>query len=353
MRTITQISILQQYAISKKGLLLSGEYKNNYTKLLWQCENGHQWKTTWNHIKGGSWCPYCAKVSKPTIKELSFFANNKNGLLLSTEYKNNRTKLTWQCENGHQWESKWNDIKDGHWCPECAGHNKPNIIELHGFAKNKNGMLLSTEYKNNRTKLLWQCEDGHQWKATWDHIKGGSWCPYCAGFNKPLITELQQFAINKRGLLISDKYINCETSMIWQCDHGHQWKATWSSIKNGNTWCPECSTFKTEYKCKQLLEQKLGIAFKKTRIYYDATNKHKFYEFDGYNKDHRIAFEYHGKQHYIFPNHWHKTEKIYLEAKQRDLEKEQYCLNNNIKLLIIPYTTEKVLEHYITYLIGV
>ena len=82
---------------------------------------------------------------------------------------------------------------------------------------------------------------------------------------------------------------------------------------------------------------------KKTRFKYNSST----YEFDGFNKENKIAFEYHGIQHYIYPNYWHKTEDIFKAAQQRDKNKEQYCQENDITLIVIPYTEEKNLELFI------
>jgi len=30
-----------------------------------------------------------------------------------------------------------------------------------------------------RRKILWECEEGHQWKARPANIKSGKWCPEC------------------------------------------------------------------------------------------------------------------------------------------------------------------------------
>ena len=340
------IKELQKHAENKGGKLLSTEYVNNNTKMLWECLEGHQWKARWDSIKNaGQWCPYCAKVVKPDISELQLFASNKNGRLLSIKYINANSKLLWECSEGHQWEACWNNIKNaGQWCPACSS-TLCDIKELQKHAENKNGRLLSIKYINNNTKLLWECSEGHQWEARWDHIKNSkSWCPECcAELRKCSIIELQQFASSKQGKLISTKYINSNTKMVWGCEKGHQWEAIWDNIKNNHSWCPECSSFKTEYKCKELLEQKLGYKFKKTRFIYKGNR----YEFDGYNEEHKAAFEYQGIQHYIYPNHWHRTLEIHEKAVQRDMDKVIYANENNIKLIIIPYTENNNLEEYI------
>lgn len=285
------------------------------------------------------------------LQECRNFAIAKEGLCLSKFYKNNRTKMLWECNNKHQWRTTWSSIKNiNTWCPFCIGLSKPSINELQDFAKYKNGKLISTEYVNTQTNLLWECEHKHQWQAVWNSIKNhNTWCPYCSEQVKPEMKELQNFALNKNGLLLSLEYKTNKTNLLWQCSKGHQWEATWNNIKSRNTWCPECKNWKTEKLCKELLEKQLEIKFEKKRFYY---NGHKFLEFDGYNQKNNIAFEYHGYQHYIYPNRWCKTIEEFSEHKKRDDLKEQFAAENNIKLIIIPYTEEDNLEKYITKILG-
>ena len=129
---------------------------------------------------------------------------------------------------------------------------------------------------------------------------------------------------------------------------GHQWKARWSNIKHQNQWCPYCSSFKTEKQCRTLLKQKLGFELAKTRFYYQNNR----YEWDGYNEEHKIAFEYHGYQHYEYPNHFYKTEDDFLLQQVRDHYKEQYAKEHCITLLIIPYTENENLEEYINLFVN-
>lgn len=126
-----------------------------------------------------------------------------------------------------------------------------------------------------------------------------------------------------------------------------------------NLWCPTCflQTHKpnknaillprwiTEHKVRVLLESKFNILLKQQYIKYN----HKGYYFDGYNEEHKIAFEYQGYQHYSYPNHWHKTEEDFNKACQRDKDKVQYCIENNIRLITIPYTV-KDLNDYIQHI---
>ena len=201
--------------------------------------------------------------------------------------------------------------------------------------------------------MLWQCTAKHNFLMTWSDVTVGHWCPECARISKSSnIEECHNFAkIQHNGKCLESVYVNSYTNMLWECEKGHQWAACWHNIRSRNSWCPKCASFKTEYKCKELLEIKLGLEFIKTRFYYDINNKRKFYEFDGYNKEHKVAFEYHGEQHYIYPNYWHKTLKIYEKAIKRDSDKVKYAEENNIKLIIIPYTENDRLEEYVKELL--
>ena len=135
-------------------------------------------------------------MTKIDIIDITIFANLKGGKLLSNNYTNSKEKLSWQCSKDHIWEATWNSIKSNRWCPHCI---KPEISTLQQYAANKNGLLLSTEYKNNHTKLLWQCKESHQWYSRWNDIQTGYWCPHCAKNIKASISELQQHAIYKNG----------------------------------------------------------------------------------------------------------------------------------------------------------
>ena len=57
---------------------------------------------------------------------------------------------------------------------------KLTIKEMRQIAKERGGKCLSTKYVNVHTKLLWECSEGHQWKAKPSNIKRGSWCRKCA-----------------------------------------------------------------------------------------------------------------------------------------------------------------------------
>ncbi|WP_052728592.1 hypothetical protein [Domibacillus tundrae] len=183
------------------------------------------------------------------LRELREIAKQRGGTLLSNEYFNNKTKLKWKCHLQHIWEARPNDIKSGQWCAVCRGSHKLTIEEMKRIALARGGKCLSETYTNNRTKLQWQCSEGHQWFATPDGIKLGKWCERCrkksaASKRKLTIEEMHIIASERGGICLSDKYINSQTHLIWKCEIGHVWSAKPNNIKSG-TWCPNCKNKKS------------------------------------------------------------------------------------------------------------
>jgi len=278
-RTKLTIEDMQKIAQERGGKCISKVYVNTKTHLVWECSKGHQWKTTPSEIRKGSWCPQCARnKQKLTIEEMHLLAAKRDGRCLSSTYVNNRTKLLWECDKGHQWEATPQHIKDGTWCPYCRGNLPLTITEMKQIAKERGGKCLSKEYINNNTKLLWECDKGHQWEAAPSGIKSGTWCPYCAGIIPLTIEEMQEIAKSRGGKCLSTNYINTDTPLFWQCKEGHKWKAVPSSIKRG-AWCPYCAGTipLTIEEMQEIAESRRGKCLSKT---YHGNHKHLLWECD-------------------------------------------------------------------------
>ena len=117
------------------------------------------------------------------------------------------------------------------------------LQRLRNHAKANGGKCFATSYVNRITKVWWECEDGHRWQATSNSVLNHqSWCPQCARARQRItLQQLQDFARAQGGQCLSKKYRNCHEKLSWQCQLGHTWDATASSILHGGTWCPECA----------------------------------------------------------------------------------------------------------------
>jgi hypothetical protein len=130
---------------------------------------------------------------------------------------------------------------------------KLTIEEMHELVKNRNGKCLSKVYINANTKLTWKCEKGHEWNATPGHVRSGKWCPVCAGIIPSTIEEMKDIALERGGKCLSEEYINAHIPLRWRCSEGHEWEATSNNIKKG-TWCPICARMKRKRKTPNTLE---------------------------------------------------------------------------------------------------
>jgi hypothetical protein len=192
----------------KGGKCLSTEYINNTTKLIWKCKEGHVWGMIYTVIQRGGWCIRCRKEEEKSkcFKDVQKIAEKKGGKCLSIKYVNKDTKLKWQCRDGHVWMATPNSVKSSDsWCPYCAGIVRQTIEDMRELAKSKNGKCLSPKYVNTKTKLKWQCAQGHVWRSQPAAIVYGQWCPYCAGNIKRSIEEMKILARQRGGICLSSK----------------------------------------------------------------------------------------------------------------------------------------------------
>jgi hypothetical protein len=122
--------------------------------------------------------------SRTKIEDMRNIAIQREGKCVSDIYINSRTKIRWQCKEGHEWEAIPANILFGGWCPTCNNKQKGRyriltITEMHNLAGHNKGLCLSNEYINSKTKLRWQCENGHIFEARPGNVKSGKWCPIC------------------------------------------------------------------------------------------------------------------------------------------------------------------------------
>jgi hypothetical protein len=115
------------------------------------------------------------------------------------------------------------------------------IEDMKMLAASKSGRCLSDKYINGQTKLHWECKNKHHWWASSNNIRQmNTWCPECSGYKKLTIEEMQEIARSRGGKCLSEEYTNSRTKLLWECSKGHVWWTTPHEIKTHNTWCPEC-----------------------------------------------------------------------------------------------------------------
>ena len=139
------------------------------------------------------------------LGELQAIASRLGGRLISEKYLGIFEHLEWERAKGHRFKAAPNNVKNsGSWCPKCVGKGK-NIQDMHSVAISRGGKCLSEEYINNITPLLWECKEGHQWKARPSNVLFGTWCPICARKNKLPRGKRGQKSIKQKQCIISGR----------------------------------------------------------------------------------------------------------------------------------------------------
>ena len=273
-----------------------------------------------------------------SIEHCHKIAKEKSGKCLSKIYKNNSSKLEWECSLGHRWEAPLKSIKKGHWCSACTRTKKLSIEEMQKIAESKNGKCLSEDYINTKTKLKWKCEKGHIWESTPGNVKHGYWCLKCSGREKLTIEEMQEIAKERGGKCLSNVYKNMRTKLKWECGKGHIWESTPGNIKRGS-WCPKCSDYLylNEEICRVTFEQLFNNNFVKYKPKWLVNSRGNKMELDGYCKPLNIAFEYNGRQHYDKESFFSQGRNSLAYRKEDDLKKIKLCKKNKVFLFIISY----------------
>jgi len=357
--------------------LISKEYVNSYNKLVIKDKCGYYFTIKLNNLKAGYLPCFSEKRNPYTIQNIKLWCelNNKPFKLLSEEYNGNREKLKWQClkeECGEIFESSWYSILKGYGCLFCAGKqvglsnclankNSKLTFEWHSI---KNGDL--TPYNvtcSSVKKIWWQCEKGHEWQASIASRNQGKNCPYCAGnlpseennllvFN-PELCEEWDYENNKNSPEACCP--NSNNKVWWKCNKcNHKWKATINSRNNGNG-CPRCNQSKGEKKLDVTLSEKNITHISQYK--FDDCKYKTTLPFDTFLPNYNTCVEYQGKQHYEPVNFAGKGEEWALKQfeliKIKDKIKKDYCKNNNINLIEIPYwefnNIEEILNNCIVF----
>ncbi|GHV49397.1 hypothetical protein AGMMS49579_00890 [Spirochaetia bacterium] len=129
-------------------------------------------------------------------------------------------------------------------------------------------------------------------------------------------------------------------------------KGTWSNVnsitpyilysKNKNFMFNENDSSEGERVCRSFLETIFKpYTFKKVRPSFlrNPVTKQPL-ELDCYNSKLKLAVEYNGRQHYFYTPFYHRNYDAFRNQQYRDEYKKRLCLDNNVVLIIVPYTVK-------------
>ena len=342
-------------------VVVVGRYMDAKTPIEYYCKKHHIFWTTYpDNILKSCGCEECGKEkignkNRKTHDEYLKELNEINPNIEVVEYYNGtNTPILHRCKiDNYKWTAAPANILSGKGCPKCAGNLMLTHEEYVARLKMINPHIVPVEkYINSSTPILHVCLiDGYTWNTQPSSTLQGYGCPKCAGNAKKTHDEYVQelFELNP-DIEVLEQYDGAKTSILHRCKiDGHEWYASPSNILFGNG-CPQCQESKGERQVRQWLEDNNIIyTYQKT---FKNCKDIKVLPFDFYIPKYHACIESDGKQHFEPVDFAGRGEEWALQQFEKtqyhDKIKNQYCKNNNITLLRIPYfkNVEEELETF-------
>lgn len=221
-------------------------------------------------------------------------------------------------------------------CDKYFKNTKEKVL----FLLEKNNFSL-IEWKRSDKKVKIKCNNCQKIieRFPLEIFKNPAFCSECNNSQtQPLSKEKIQEKIDN--VFSNDKYLLLDYEN-WQTKvHIKHLKCGTIFLQNighflDGCGCPKC--YKKRSKGEQLISSWLDNNFIKyeTQVKINYPDNTRGY-FDFYIKEKKLAIEYNGEQHYIEENSFNKKNGFQKQV-ERDNKKRDYCKNNNISLLEIPY----------------
>ena len=283
---------------SKKNKLNPREvFKVSRNIAIFLCDKcGHEFESKLARVANGHWCAFCSnqKLCDDNECKICFeksFASEeyrglwstKNEILPRELLKNCHKKFLFDCECGHEFESKLNSVTQGCWCPYCSKPPK-KICEKEDCKKcfeksfashpknenwsDKNEISSRKVFKGSDKKVWFKCDEGHEFKMQPYHVNTGHWCGSCKLKTERILFE---FLISKNFKVVRQKSF---------------------------PWC----------------------------VFTDTNRKSKF---DFFLPDFNLIIELDGNQHFRQVMNWEDPNF----TRERDVFKMKKCLENNISIV--------------------
>lgn len=317
--------------------------------------------------------------NKYTLENINLWleSNDKNFVLVSKEFSGTTNYLLFQCKTCNEiFKNKWSNICcSGQGCPYCAIISKktlrknsfgalyPHTMKYWSYAKN-NVDPYKTRPKSN--KKFWficeKCNNEYEMVLS-NRVKTKGLCPYCriSGMGaKPtlekslnsLFPELsKEWDYKKNKKTPVDYRAFSGINVWWICPScGNSWNSRIidRSTNNGGN-CTKCNLSSYELKIFNFLRNH-GIPFEFQYKFDDLRNENNVmlrYDFAIFDNAGNIILlvEYDGLQHDKYIKHFHKNKKTFFRQQRNDFLKNEYTLKNSIPFLRIKHEESDNIEN--------
>jgi len=318
-------------------------FKNMKTKIIILCsEHGKFEQTPNSHIYKKSGCPYCKNnllsfKNSSNIEEFSKKANFIHNFRYSytySDYINNNTKIKILCNRCNKiFEKCPNDHLCGQGCKDCdkISKNNENI-------KIKNRVFIENAWEIHANKFDYSkfeyitCDTpgtiicpihGPFQQTPYTHLHSKICCPKCVGNEKKTLNEfikeankIHEYKYNYEKF----KYINARTKGIIICPIHGEFKQTPDVHINHKCGCKKCSNNGTSKIAQEWINLLLIKQPELEHFYHEDgeyTIPNTNYKADGYNKETKTIYEFHG-------DFWHGNPEVFNHKLMNDVCKKTF-----------------------------
>ena len=341
------------HKISPRGDYLIGKKFNKVTVIDFDKKEGYDlW---WNCI-----CD-CGKKFKTTSRKLRTNPNISCGcskktagidltgqtfgrLTVISKAENLNGKWAWNCicSCGNEVVVRGDNLRNG--MTQSCGCLNRNIVtkDLTGRRFGKLIVLNKTSERQNG-KVIWDClcDCGNHTKVNSGNLISGK-TQSCGCLKRERTSEasLNDLTGKRFGKLVAIEPTQKRAGsyVIWKCrcDCGEECeKSSWILTHGHTIKCPKCKASKGELAIAELLKIN-NIPFESEKRFGTCKDKNTL-PFDFFvNNSYLIEFD--GIQHFQYTNYSWNTKENFELLKKHDNIKNQWCKENNIPLIRIPYT---------------
>ncbi|MBQ8997071.1 MAG: DUF2726 domain-containing protein [Clostridium sp.] len=336
----------------EKEYTVLGEYINTETHIKMKHNKcGYTYTVTPHGFLAGRRCPKCSrklatdkqrKSTKEFKQEVYNLAKDEYEVL--GEYVDCRTYVKMKHNKcGYIYKVIPNSFLSGRRCPKCSGLMKKTTEEFKQEVYNlvKDEYEVLGEYINSNTHIeIKHNKCGYIYKAAPNSFLSGNRCVKCSGLMKKTTEEFKQEVYNlvKDEYEVLGEYTNAHAHIDMKHNNcGNIYRTTRHDFLRGVR-CPKCSTSKGELAIINFLDR-YSVNYKHNAAYggcsYKISLRFDFLIFD--KKDNlKLIVEFDGIQHFK-PIAIFRGKSGFKETQKRDRIKNNFCKENDIPLLRIPY----------------
>ncbi len=148
----------------------------------------------------------------------------------------------------------------------------------------------------------------------------------------------------QKGKILED-YQGAHTKILFECEKGHQWRATPGKVKTAGRWCPFCNESHLEREARLFLEEN-RIVYEREYCIEQLPNKR--YDFFFRYEDRLFLLELDGRQHFDFNPYFYDNQEEFILRQNLDRLKTLTAIEAGYNLIRIDDTNGDQVKYHLS-----